>query len=66
MHPAKNGGIIRLAPLEIDLKLYKSRHMIENFFCKLKDLKRIALRADKTDTSFEAMVYAVAATISSR
>ena len=40
--------------------------MIENFFCKLKDLKRIALRADKTDTSFEAMVYAVAATISSR
>ena len=46
--------------------LYKSRHLIENFFCKLRDFKRIALRADKTDTSFEAMIYAVAATINSR
>ena len=56
----------RLAPLEIDLEPYKSRHLIESFFCKLKDFKRVALRADKTDTSFEAMIYALAATINSR
>ena len=56
----------RLVPLEIDMELYKSRHLIENFFCKLKDFKRIALRAEKTDTSFEAMIYAAAALINSR
>ena len=56
----------RLVPLEIDMELYKSRQLIENFFCKLKDFKRIALRAEKTDTSFEAMIYAVAALINSK
>ena len=39
---------------------------IENFFCKLKEFKRIALRADKTDQSFEAMIHLVAAVINSR
>jgi transposase len=56
----------RLAPLKIDMELYKSRHLIENFFCKLKDFKRIALRAEKTDTSFAAIIYAVAALINSQ
>jgi len=35
-------------------------------FCKLKEFKRIAMRADKTDASFKAMIYAVAALINSR
>jgi transposase len=35
----------RRAPLDIDLDVYKWRHLIENFFCKLKEFKRIALRA---------------------
>src|SRR3712207_4831285 len=39
----------RTTPLDIDRAMYKWRHLIENFFCKLKELKRIALRADKTD-----------------
>ena len=56
----------RKAPLQIDLELYKKRHLIENFFGKLKDFKRIALRSDKTDTSFKAMIYATAALINSR
>lgn len=56
----------RLVPLVIDLEIYKCRHLIENFFCKLKEFKRIAMRADKTDTSFKAMIYAVAALINSR
>ena len=59
-HPARS------QPLKIDLELYKWRHLIENFFCKLKEFKRIALRADKTDQSFEAMIYLAAAVINSR
>ncbi len=47
----------RTAPLVIDANIYKWRHLIENFFCKLKKFKRIDTRSDKTDTSFEAMIY---------
>jgi transposase len=32
--------------------MYKWRHLIENFFGKLKEFKRIAMRSDKTDSSF--------------
>jgi transposase len=56
----------RLEPLEIDSEIYKWRHLIENFFGKLKEFKRIAMRSDKTDDSFEAMIYAAAACINSR
>jgi transposase len=56
----------RKAPLEIDLDVYKWRHLIENFFCKLKEFKRVAMRSDKTDTSFVAMIYLGAAIINSR
>jgi transposase len=50
----------------IDNEMYKWRHLIENFFCKLKEFKRIAMRADKTDQSFKAMIYLAAAIINSR
>ena len=56
----------RTTPLHIDGEMYKWRHLIENFFCKLKEFKRIALRADKTDQSFEAMIHPAAAVINSR
>jgi transposase len=56
----------RKAPLNIDPDLYKWRHLIENFFCKLKEFKRIAMRSDKTDTSFNAMIQLGAAVINSR
>ena len=56
----------RLAPLVIDAELYKWRHLIENFFCKLKEFKRIAMRSDKTDQSFAAMINLTAAVINSR
>jgi transposase len=52
----------RSKPRTIDADLYRRRHLIENFFCKLKDFKRIALRACKTDKSFAAMIY-LAATV---
>ena len=31
-------------------------HLIENFFCKLKEFRRIAARYEKTDTSYSAMI----------
>ena len=56
----------RIKPLQIDIEMYKWRHLIENFFGKLKEFKRIAMRADKTDHNFQAMVYLGAAVINSR
>ena len=56
----------RTFPIKIDLDAYKWRHLIENFFCKLKEFKRIAMRSDKTDTSFAAMIYLCSALINSR
>jgi hypothetical protein len=46
--------------------MYKRRHLIENFFGKLKEFKRIATRADKTNQSFASMIHLTAAVINSR
>ena len=51
---------------DVDLEVYKWRHLIENFFGKLKEFKRIAMRSEKTDQSFAAMVYLATAVIHSR
>ncbi len=56
----------RSNPIQIDDEMYKWRHLIENFLCKLKEFKRIAMRACKTDQSFKAMIYLCAAIINSR
>lgn len=56
----------RSQPRDIDLEVYKWRHLVENFFCKLKEFKRIAMRSDKTDQSFSAMIYLTSALINSR
>jgi len=56
----------RAQKLKIDAEIYKWRHLVENFFCKLKEFKRIAMRACKTDQSFSAMIYLAAAVINSR
>jgi transposase len=56
----------RLKPLDIDPEIYKWRHLIENFFCKLKEFKRIAMRACKTDESFAGLIFLCSAVINSR
>jgi transposase len=56
----------RAKPLDIDREMYKWRHLIENFFCKLKEFKRVALRSDKTDESYASMIRLAAAVINSR
>ena len=42
----------RVTPREFDRDLYKERHLIENFCCKLKQFRAIATRYDKTATNF--------------
>ena len=56
----------RCQTFDIDAEIYKWRHLIENFFSKLKEFKRIAIRSEKTDESFEAVIYTCAAVINSR
>jgi transposase len=43
--------------------MYRWRHLIENFFCTLKQYRRVATRYDKTDQSFAAMIYLAATAI---
>ena len=45
-------GPNRLTPPYFDRELYKARHLIENFCCKLKQFRAIATRYDKTATIF--------------
>ena len=53
----------RKQPLEIDAEIYKWRHLIENFFAKIKEFKAIAMRCEKTDRNFRSMIALVAAVI---
>jgi transposase len=46
--------------------MYKWQHLIENFFGKLEEFKRTALRADKNDQSFAAMIHIAAAVVNSQ
>jgi transposase len=43
-----------------DKDKYKWRHLIENFFCKIKAFRRIATRYEKTDACFASMINLVA------
>ena len=47
----------RIQPREYDKHLYKARHLIENFFAKLKQYRAIATRYDKTAVNFLGSIY---------
>lgn len=53
----------RRFPAEFDKETYKCRHLIENFFGKLKENRGIAMRSCKTDHSFSAFITLAAAII---
>jgi len=57
--PKKN----RKEQRDYDKELYKARHLIENFFCRLKQYRAIATRYDKTARNFLAAVYLAAAVV---
>lgn len=48
---------------DYDKELYKARHLIENFFAKLKLYRAIATRYDKTKRNFLAAIHLAAAVI---
>ena len=48
---------------DYDRDIYEARHLIENFFAKLKQFRAIATRYDKTARNFLAAVHLTAAAI---
>lgn len=46
----------RVAPIQCDWAIYKERHLVECFFGRLKQFRRIATRYDKTAVAFFAFV----------
>ena len=51
---------------DYDVEVYKWRHLVENYFAKIKEFRGIATRYDKTDCSYAACWNLVAALLASR
>lgn len=56
----------RTQPPEFDKEVYKNRNLIERFFNKLKQFRRIATRYDKLSRRFAAFILISAAVIWAR
>jgi transposase len=71
IQPLKQAGIEAVIPPKskrrtvrnYDRELYKARHLIENFFCKLKHFRAIATRYDKLARNFQAAIQFTATLI---
>lgn len=50
-------------PREHDRHLYQARHLIENFFARLKQYRAIATRYDKTARNFLGAIHLAAAMV---
>ena len=53
----------RKHPRDYDRLLYQVRHLIENFFAKLKQYRAIATRYDKTASNFLGAIHLAAAIV---
>lgn len=53
----------RKEPREHDRCLYKARHLMENFFARLKQYRAIATRYDKTARNFLGSIHLAAAMV---
>ena len=53
----------RKQPRDLDKHLYAARHLIENFFARLKQFRAIATRYDKTARNFLAAVHLAASVV---
>ena len=56
----------RKTQIDYDAQMYKWRHLVENYFAKIKEFRGIATRYDKTDDSFKANLNLTAALIACR
>ncbi len=46
----------RIVPIEYDKELYKARHLVENFFAKIKNFRRIFSRFDKSVKNYASFL----------
>ncbi len=53
----------RKEPYPDDKHLYQARHLIENFFAKLKQFRAITTRYDQTARNFLGAIYLAASVI---
>jgi transposase len=61
----KDDGAIPVIPcratnkeqIPYDKRLYRERNLVERFFCRLKDMRRVAQRFDKHADNFLSAVY---------
>jgi transposase len=60
--PKSNSKVI----FDYDKAMYRWRHLVKNYFAKLKEFRSIATRYDKTDESFRANINLAAALIAAR
>lgn len=44
----------RKQPIAYDKDMYRWRHLVENYFAKIKEFRGVATRYDKTETSYRA------------
>ena len=51
---------------DYDAEVYKWRHLVENYFAKIKEFRGIATRYDKTNCSYAANWYLCATIIAAR
>ncbi len=56
----------RKQQIAYDKEMYRWRHLVENYFAKIKEFRGIATRYDKTDTSYATNLNLVAAIIAAR
>lgn len=56
----------RAQAIPYDQEVYKWRHLVENYFSKLKDFRGVNTRYDKTDTSYQATINIAATLIALR
>ena len=52
--PSKNNA---KKPIPHDKNLYAMRNIVERFFCKMKDMRRLATRFEKKAANFLNMLY---------
>ncbi|PXX50349.1 IS5 family transposase, partial [Pseudomonas sp. LAMO17WK12:I9] len=53
----------RLYPRTLDRHLYKARNLVERFFLKLKQFRRVATRYERLARNYQAMLSLVSAVI---
>jgi transposase len=56
----------RKVMIDYDTEMYRWRHLVENYFAKIKEFRSIATRYDKTAESFSANINLAAALIAAR